>query len=94
MNDIELKLDSEEKDYLEGAENGQWLSTENLDQVEDKFKKAISIYRNNKQKITISLPTNDLYKIKHLGTKNGLTAEQLINALIHNYVSGKISIQL
>jgi len=29
-----------------------------------------------------------------MGTKNGLTAEELINILVHNYVSGKISLQL
>jgi len=94
MNDIELTLDNQEKDWLESAENEEWHSTGNLNEVEDKFRNAISTFRNKRQKINVSLPINDLYKIKSMGTKNGLTAEELINILVNNYVSGKISLQL
>lgn len=94
MNVKDLKLDIEEKAWLESVENGEWQSTGDVEEVENKFKKAILAYRNQKQKVCVSLNTNDLYKIKRMSTENGFTIDTLINALVHNYVNGKISLQL
>ena len=93
MNNNELLLDKEEQDWLESVENDEWQTTGNLHEIEKKFKSAIVNHRKRKT-ISVSFDINDLYKIKRLSAENGFTPQTIINALVHNYVNGKISLQL
>ena len=94
MENNDIIYDKEESLLLQSIEQEEWKSTNNSEEVEDMFTAAISNYRKKQKKIHLAIDTENLYRIRRICTKKGISTESLINALIHNYVNGSISLNL
>ena len=89
-----LELDSYERELLESIEGTQWQETPNIEN-ERKRMKAYALNTQEKVKeIHIKLNENVFYQFKKRAIENGLSYQMLINALIHNYNTGKINLTL
>lgn len=87
-----MKLDQYEKEILESVENDEWVSTENVKELEENI---LNIIKHQKKKsISIRLPENDIYEVKKKGLELGIPYQNLIQTLIHQYVQGKVKISL
>ncbi len=86
------KLDDFEKDILESVERGEWQSKGNL---EERTKELQGYLKNQKKKaISIRISENDLYELKKKALENAIPYQNLIQALIHQYVTDKIKISI
>ncbi len=83
--------DNYEKDLLESFEKGEWESVENLEARKDELQSYATF---SKKAISLRLPENDLHEIKKISLKNGLPYQNIIQILVHQFVSGKIELKL
>ena len=87
-----VKLDNYEKDILESVESDEWVSTNNIKDIESDM---LNIIKHQKKKsISIRLPENDIYEVKKRGLELGIPYQNLIQALVHQYVQGKVKISI
>ncbi len=87
-----LKLDEYEKDILQSVEKGEWKSRGNID---NRIKELQSYIKNQKKKaISIRVGENDIYELKKKALESGLPYQNIIQMLIHQFVSGKIKLNL
>ncbi len=84
------KLDDFEKEILESVENDEWVSKNNLDTRIEELQSYLS--NQKKKAISIRIPENDLYELKKKAIESGLPYQNVIQMLIHQYVSNKIKV--
>ncbi len=86
------KLDDFEKDILESVEKDEWQSKGN---IEERIKELQGYLKNQKKKaISIRISENDLYELKKKALENAIPYQNIIQALIHKYVTDKIKISM
>lgn len=89
-----MKYDIEEKELLDALEK------ENLEHVvfdnEDIKKMASDTldYMNQKKQITINMKQSDLDFVKQRAKDIGISYQNIIQALIHNYAHGKVELKI
>ena len=87
-----INLDEYEKDILQSVENGEWKSRGNID---NRIKELQSYIKNQKKKaISIRVGENDIYELKKKALESGLPYQNIIQMLIHQFVSDKIRLSL
>ncbi len=87
-----INLDEYEKDILQSVENGEWKSRGN---IYNRIKEFQSYLKNQKKKaISIRVGENDIYELKKKALENGLPYQNIIQMLIHQFVSDKIRLSL
>ncbi len=94
MKHSEIIYDTEELELIEEMENGKWKD-EPLSQTEREHYAQAAKYTKSlqeKKQTTIRFSVQDLAAIKAKAKKLGIGYQNLIQALVHNYVNGKISI--
>ena len=85
-----LKLDDFEKDILESVENDEWISKGNID---NRLKELQGYLANQKKKaISIRIPENDLYELKKRAMESAIPYQNLIQMLIHQYTTDRITV--
>lgn len=85
-------LDNYEKEILKSVENGEWKSKGNLDV---RVKELQNYVKNQKKKaISLRVSENDIYALKKKALENSIPYQNLIQILIHQYASNKISLNL
>ncbi len=90
-----LKLDSYEKELLESIEDeSQWIEIEDIKEEQERMKKYAINTQERIKEINIQLNENIFYQFKKKSIENGISYQNLINALIHNYTIGKIKLNL
>ena len=84
------QLTQEEMELLESFENEEWESKANL----EKRKKELQAYaRNTPKPVQILVPEGDLKAIQSIALKQGLSYNNLISNILHQYVAGKLVMQ-
>jgi predicted DNA binding CopG/RHH family protein len=87
-----LKLSAEEMEILRSVENNEWSSVENKD---DRLLEIRSYIKHQKKKaISIRIAENDIYELKRKSMENGIPYQNLIQILLHQFVSDKITLKL
>ncbi len=87
-----IALDEYETDILQSVENGEWKSRGNID---NRIKELQSYIKNQKKKaISIRVGENDIYELKKKALESGLPYQNIIQMLIHQFVSNKIRLNL
>jgi len=87
-----LDLDEYETDLLQSVENGEWQSRGNID---DRMKELQSYVKNQKKKaISIRVGENDIYELKKKALESGVPYQNIIQMLIHQFVSNKIKMSI
>ncbi len=83
-------LDDFEKDILKSFENGEWKSKNNK---EERLKELQSYIKNEKKKaIYLRLSENDIYELKKKALQNSIPYQNLLQMLIHQFVTDKIKL--
>lgn len=89
-----MKYDSEEKELLDALEKGE------LEQIpfdNEHIKKTATDtldYLNQKKQITINMKQSDLDFVKQRAKDIGISYQNIIQALIHNYAHGKVELKI
>ena len=87
-----IELDEYETDILQSVENGEWQSHGNID---NRMKELQSYVKNQKKKaISIRVGENDIYELKKKALESGVPYQNIIQMLIHQFVSNKIQISV
>jgi len=85
-------LDEFEKDILQTAESDEWKSKNNQ---EERLKELQSYIKNEKKKaISLRLSENDIYELKKKALENSIPYQNLVQMLIHQFVSNKIKLDV
>ena len=96
MGNKKIIYDSEEIQLLKELENSEWidapLSKEDLDIYSQSAKYTKSLQE--KKQTTIRFSVQDLAIIKAQAKEMGVGYQNLIQALVHNYATGKIKLEL
>ena len=83
-------IDDEEKELIEAIELDEYAFGEsNLNPEKLGFlkKSAQNTLNDERQKISLRVPKNDLSRLKSMAMREGIPYQTAINALIHKYVS-------
>lgn len=93
-------LDAEEKALMESLEAGEWQA---MDKTEFKTAKALlensaketrKQQRMEKKQITIKLGVSDIEFVKAKAQETGISYQNIISALVHNYTVGKVKLEI
>ncbi len=85
-------LDKFEKDILQSVEANEWKSKNNKD---TRLKELQSYIKNEKKKaISLRLSENDIYELKKKALENSIPYQNLVQMLIHQFVSNKIKLDV
>lgn len=83
-------LDNFEKDILQSVESGEWKSKNNK---QERLKELQSYIKNEKKKaISLRLSENDIYELKKKALQNSIPYQNLLQMLIHQFVTDKIKL--
>lgn len=85
-------LDNFEKDILQSVESGEWKSKNNK---QERLKELQSYIKNEKKKaISLRLSENDIYELKKKALENSIPYQNLLQMLIHQFVTDKIKLSV
>ena len=85
-------LDEFEKDILQSVEANEWKSKNNKD---TRLKELQSYIKNEKKKaISLRLSKNDIYELKKKALENSIPYQNLVQMLIHQFVTNKIKLDV
>ena len=85
-------LDEFEKDILKSVESGEWKCKNNK---EERLKELQSYIKNEKKKaISLRLSENDIYELKKKALQNSIPYQNLLQMLIHQFVTDKIKLSV
>lgn len=85
-------LDEFEKDILQSVESNEWKSKNNKD---TRLKELQSYIKNEKKKaISLRLSENDIYELKKKALENSIPYQNLVQMLIHQFVTNKIKLDV
>ncbi len=87
-----MKLDNFEKEILESVEANEWQSKENLQ--ERLFELQNYIANDKKKALSLRLSENDIYELKKKALENHIPYQNIIQILVHQFVTNKIQINL
>lgn len=93
---MKATLDKYEQQVEDALANGEFTSSNDLDDTKQLFKEAAKNYKELQEtkSITLRVKKEDLIKIKAKAYKNGLAYQSLISLLIHQYVKGEKEVTL
>lgn len=87
-----ILLDDYENELLESVENGEWVSKGNVD---ERIKALQSYIKNqNKKAISIRVNENDIYELKKKALENSIPYQNIIQMLIHQFATNKITLNV
>ena len=85
-------LDNYEADILQSVENEEWHSRGDID---ERIKELQSYIKHQKKKaISIRVSENDIYELKKKALESGVPYQNIIQMLIHQFVSNKIKLSI
>ena len=85
-------LDEFEKDILQSVEANEWKNKNNKD---TRLKELQSYIKNEKKKaISLRLSENDIYELKKKALENSIPYQNLVQMLIHQFVTNKIKLDV
>ncbi len=92
-----IAIDEYEKNLIEAIESSDMVlqkpSQERLDMLQDSAKKTLKLQEAKKQ-ISIKLKEKDLLIIKQKAKDISIPYQNIIQALVHNYATGKIKLEI
>jgi len=87
-------LDNEEQKLLNEIERGEWIDAPLTDSEKEAYAQNAAYTKslNEKRQTTIRFAVSDLAIIKAQAKEMGIGYQNLIQALVHNYATGKIGL--
>lgn len=93
-------LDAEEKALIESIEAGEWQAMDKIELkahktlLESSAKETRKQQRMEKKQITIKLGVSDIEFVKAKAQETGISYQNIISALVHNYTVGKVKLEI
>jgi len=91
---MKYKLDEEEQEILDAFLNDKLERAENSEELIKSAKQAAKRTIEKFEKINLEIQSRDLYRLKIKSMETGVSYQNIISALIHNYVDNKIKVTL
>ena len=89
-----MKYENEELEILEAIENDKVTSIEFDNEEIKKLSKETLAYLKQKKQISINMKQSDLDFIKQRANDIGISYQNIIQALVHNYATGKLKLSI
>ncbi len=88
-------LDTDEEEMMRSFNAGEWdkVSKANFSETKEAFKSA-EIQKADKKQITIKLGKGDIDVVKRKASETGISYQNIISALVHNYAVGRIKLEI
>jgi len=83
------RFDEEEKDLLESFEKGEWQSVNDEERVKTLQGYARATTGENHQ-VTLNLSSVDLGAIRAIALKEGISYQNLISNILHDYINDRL----
>ena len=91
---MQIKLTQEEKEIVDYIESGTAQSVENAKEEISRFTQMAKEQTSKKKAISIRLSESDLYLLKKKALATGISYQNIIQSLVHQYTHGKIQASL
>jgi predicted DNA binding CopG/RHH family protein len=88
------QLSKEEQEIISYVESGKTQSVDNVEEEMARYRKMAQEYSSKKKAISIRLAESDLYLLKQKALATGLSYQNIIQSLIHQYTHDKIKVGL
>ena len=85
-----LKLDAEEKNFLDSFEKGEWNSVRTLKKEKSQAKEAARNFMLKDARINIRMSSYDLDLIKRIAANEGLSYQSLIASVLHKFAASSL----
>ena len=82
-----------EKKLIEEIEKDEWKPVKELKKEKEKLKKAVE-NKYKKKRISVSLYEEYIKKLKKKSLETGIPYQTIIYSLVHQYLSGKIKVEI
>ena len=89
-----MNLITEENEIIEYIEKGTPKSVPNVKDEISKYTMLAKQYTTKKKAISLRLPESDIYLLKQKAVSTGLSYQNIIQSLIHQYTHNKIKVAL
>ena len=89
-----MNLITEENEIIEYIEKGTPKSVPNVKDEISKYTMLAKQYATKKKAISLRLPESDIYLLKQKAVSTGLSYQNIIQSLIHQYTHNKIKVAL
>jgi len=87
------QLSVEEQAIIDYVEGGDAISIDNLEHETSRNKQIAHAQMSKKKTISIQLLESDIERIKAKSVSQGLPYQTLISSLVHQYATGKITLE-
>lgn len=93
---MKTALDKYEREIENTLDEGEFISTPNLETVKEMFQEAAKNFRllQETKSITLRVKLEDLIKVKAKAKRSGIAYQTLINLLIRQYIKGETEVVL
>jgi len=91
---MQVKLTQEEKEIIDYIESGEAKSIENVKEEISRFTQMAKEQTSKKKAISIRLSESDLYLLKKKALATGISYQNIIQSLVHQYTHDKIKASL
>ncbi len=89
-----MKYDHEELEILEAIESDKITSVDFDNEEIKKLSKETLAYLKQKKQISINMKQSDLDFIRQRANDIGISYQNIIQALVHNYATGKLKLTI
>jgi len=89
-----MNLTKEEQEIIEYVESGEAKSIPNVKDEITKYTKMAKNHIHKKKAISIRLSESDLYLLKQRALANGISYQNIIQSLVHQYTHNQIEAKL
>ena len=89
-----MKYDHEELEILEAIESDRITSVDFDNEEIKKLSKETLAYLKQKKQISINMKQSDLDFIRQRANDIGISYQNIIQALVHNYATGKLKLTI
>jgi predicted DNA binding CopG/RHH family protein len=83
-----MKVDKEEKKFIDSLEKGEWKSVANLQREIEKSKKIAQATHRKDQRMNLRISKKDLRALKIKAIEEGIPYQTLVARIIHKYLAG------
>ncbi len=96
MKTKQLVLDKEESQLLDEIESNEWVDSPLTENEINKYKESAKYTKSlrEKKQTTIRFSVSDLATVKAKAKDLGIGYQNLIQALVHNYATGKLKLEV
>ena len=91
---MQTKLTQEEKEIVDYIESGDAESIKNVKKEISRFTQMAKEQTSKKKAISIRLSESDLYLLKKKALESGISYQNIIQSLVHQYTHDKIHASL